>query len=142
MITTRLLPPEEWEKLRAFFPYNQSDLPDPQHWLIVAAEDDGRLVRCCAIFDAVHWDGFAILPAYQKHPAVFGGLLRTSKATLRERGIAGVHVTVPDDQPDLQQMVEDYGFIKAPGTLYLYQVPTEEPASVDVDTAPVLTAEE
>lgn len=123
-ITARLLPPERWEELRDREPFNVAGLPvDAEHWLIPVVEIDGRIVASCALFDTVHWDAFHVDEAWQKHPAVFGKLLEFSVQTLRERGVQGVHITVPDNRPDLQAMVERFGFVPAPGKLYLYQVP-------------------
>ena len=123
MSTARLLPTDEWSRLTTIEPYASSGLPDPRSWVIVVVEDRGEIVASCALFDAVHWDGFQIDPAYQKNPAVFRQLLDLSLETLRSHGVAGVHITVPDDQPELQAMVERFGFVRAPGVLYLYAVP-------------------
>lgn len=123
MSTARLLPPDEWTKLEALEPYRSAGLPSPAHWIIVVVEEEDRIVASCALFDTVHWDGFAIDPAYQKNPVVFRQLLDLSVSTLQAHDVTGVHITVPDDQPELRAMVERFGFVRAPGTLYLYAVP-------------------
>lgn len=126
MLTARLLPAAEWDRLAVREPFASHGLPDPDHWLIPVVELDGTIVASCALFDTVHWDGFAVDPAAQRHPGVFRALLDLAVATLRDRGVGGVHITVPDDRPDLQAMVEHFGFVPAPGKLYALAVPPAE----------------
>lgn len=123
MATARLLPPDEWEKLNEVPPFDAAGLPDKEHWLIVVVEEGDRIVASCALFDTVHWDGFYIHPDYRQHPVVFRSLLSLSLSTLQDHGVTGTHITVPDDRPDLKEMVERFGFVQAPGTLYLFRVP-------------------
>jgi len=125
-IAARLLPEGEWEKLIDREPFNIAGLPDPLHWIIPVVERDGVIVASCAIFDTVHWDAFCLDPEVQGNSAVFRSLLELSVATLQERGIPGVHITVPNDRPDLQAMVEAFGFQPAPGVLYFYAVPQKD----------------
>jgi hypothetical protein len=119
----RILPEAEWARVADRPPFDQVGLPDPAHWLIPVVEIEGRIVASCAIFDTVHWDAFAIDADCQRHPAIFRCLLDLSVATLQESGVPGAHITVPLDRPDLQAMVERFGFVPAPGRLYIYAVP-------------------
>jgi hypothetical protein len=121
--TVRQLPAEEWARLLDLEPFASGGLPDPEHWRIIVAEVDGRIVGFCGLFNTVHWDPWWIDQAYQKHPAVFGGLLRAGLGVLTEFGVQTVHTTVPDIRPDLQALVEHFGFIEAPGKLYVLYVP-------------------
>lgn len=123
MTTARLLPADEWYKLAEIEPFATSGPPDPLHWVVPVVEADGAIVASCGIFDTVHWDGFHVAEQYRKHPVVFRQLLELAITTLQENGIPGVHITVPDDQPDLSAMVEAFGFVRAPGVLYLLAVP-------------------
>jgi len=125
-IVARLLPEGEWEKLATRAPFDVAGLPDPEHWLIPVVEKDGVIVASCGILDTVHWDGFCVDDDVQKNPAVFRALLDLSIVTLQERGIPGVHLTVPNDRPDLQAMVEQYGFVPSEGKLYILQVPPQQ----------------
>ena len=124
-VTARLLPEEEWEKLLDREPFRSAGLPDAQHWLIPVVEIDGAIVASCGILDTVHWDGFQIDPHARKNPAVFGALLKLSLRTLQQHGVTGVHLTIPHGEPELEAMVERFGFSKSPGTLYLLRVPPE-----------------
>jgi hypothetical protein len=127
MITSRLLPPEEWSKLQAIVPYFAAGTPSPDHWLMPVVEEDGQIIASCALFDTTHWDVFNILPAYQKNPAVIRHLLDVSLQTMRDLGIPSVHLTIPDDQPALIEMAEQFGFVKSPFALYLCAIPPKDP---------------
>lgn len=119
----RVLPLAEWGKLAHYEPYATHGLPNPDHWEFIVSEIDGEIVAHCSIFDTVHWDGFFVEEQYRANPVVFGSLLERSLQTLREHGVAGVHLTVPNNQPELEAMVERFGFVPAPGKLYICAVP-------------------
>ena len=119
----RLLPPEEWEKLADRPPFKDTGLPNPDHWAIVVVEDAGEIVASCALFDTVHWDGFHVNEEFRGHAGVFRQLLGASMATLQERGVPGVHLTIPHGQPELEAMAERFGFVPADGKLYIVAVP-------------------
>lgn len=131
MITSRVLPHEEWDRVAAFAPFNEAGLPSgeaAQHWEILVVEDDGQIVACCSLSDQVHWDGFSVDAAHRGNPVVFRALLEQSLQTLIDAGVAGAHLTIPDDHPELAAMVERFGFIPAPGRLYLLAVPPRRSA--------------
>lgn len=119
----RLLPPEEWDKLADRPPFDQAGLPDSDHWAIVVVEEGEEILASCALFDTVHWDGFHVNEEVRGNPAVFRALLGCSIAKLQAAGVPGVHMTIPANQPELELMAERFGFVKAPGTLYIVAVP-------------------
>jgi hypothetical protein len=119
-LTRRVLPPEEFEKLRAIPPYDTGGLPNPTYWRIVVVERDGGIVATCALFDTVHWDCFWVEEADQGNPTVFKDLLEQSIEVMQQYGIAQVHTTIPADRPDLAAMLIRFGFHRAPGDLYYY----------------------
>jgi hypothetical protein len=121
-ITARVLPPEEWDRVQHIPPFDQG-LPDPAHWRILVVEQDGQIVGCCSLFDTVHWDGWWIAPEHQGKAGVFRSLVAEGLAQLTAANILGVHTTVPDTRPDLQDLIERFGFVSAPGKLYLLFVP-------------------
>ena len=123
MTTARLLPEAEWDKLKTIEPFASNGLPNAEHWLVPVVEDQGRIVASCGIFDAVHWDCFQIDDAYQANPVVFKQLLAMAIQTLQDHDVPGAHLTVPHNRPDLQAMVERFGFVEAPGKLYLIRTP-------------------
>lgn len=126
MITSRLLPKTEWPRVAAFAPFNQTGLPVgeiAEHWEILVVEDDGVIVACCSLSDQVHWDGFSVVEGYRRNPTVFRALLEESLRALVDAGVPGAHLTIPDGHPELTAMVERFGFVPAPGRLYLLAVP-------------------
>lgn len=122
MLTARVLPPAEWDRVRHIPPFDKG-LPNPDHWRIIVAEVGGEIVGCCSLFDTVHWDGWWIDPAHQGKAGAFRALLAEGLDQLTAAGVEGVHTTVPDSRPDLQDLVARYGFTPAPGKLYLLYVP-------------------
>lgn len=119
---TRELPPTEWPRLSQIPPFDQG-LPDPEHWRILCCEDAGEILGVCGASDQVHWDPWWVHPDHQGKTSVFKQLLEAGLQMFSASDIYGVHVTVPDDRPELQALVERFGFIEAPGKLYLLAVP-------------------
>lgn len=122
VITTRVLPPEEWTRLVDFEPFRSTGLPDrPDLWRIGVVERDGQIVAFSALFTTVHWDLFHVVPAERGNPAVFRALLERGAETMIEHQIAVVHTTVPAGQPELEAMLERFGFTRTEGALYYLQ---------------------
>jgi hypothetical protein len=121
MITTRLLPPEEYSKLADTEPYRTGGLPDPDHWRIIVVEDEGRIVGSCAIFDAVHWDYWHVDEAYRGNPVVFRDLVMGGVQVLVDHNVDLVHTTVPNGQPEVEEMLTRFGFQPAPGRLFYFK---------------------
>ena len=121
-LTARVLPPEEWDRVRHIPPFDQG-LPQPDNWRILTVEEDGQIVGCCSLYDSVHWDGFWIDDKHQGKSGVFRAMVAEGLTVLKEAGVLGVHTTVPDARPDLQDLVQRFGYMEAPGKLYLLYVP-------------------
>lgn len=121
MITTRLLPPEEYDRLTEIEPYKTGGLPDSDHWRIIVVEDEGRIVGTCALFDTVHWDFWHVDEAYRGNPVVFKDLIAGGISVMIEHGIDMVHTTVPNGRPDVEAMLERFGFQHAPGVLFYFK---------------------
>ena len=112
----KLLPPEEWRRVLHLEPFASNGLPDPEHWRILIVEDDnGAIVGCSSLYDTVHWDGFWVDPEHQGKAAVFRAMVSEGIKTLKDAGVIGVHTTVPDSRPDLQALIERFGYVAAPG---------------------------
>ncbi len=120
MITSRILPPTEYYKLKDLGPFTQGVLPDPDHWRIVVAEDEGRIIGCCALLDTVHWDFWHVDEEYRGNPVVFRDLIVGGVAQMVELGIDLVHTTVPDGKPEIEAMLTRFGFKPAPGRLFYF----------------------
>lgn len=120
--TVRVLPPEDWSRLRDHPPFDQGGLPDPTHWRIVVAEEGDRIVAFTCLFTAVHYEPIWIHPEFRHRPQLFQALWRESKAILDEEGVQLLFAQVPDTLPLQKKLVEKFGFQQAPGTLYLLEV--------------------
>ena len=121
MLTRRVLPPEEWDKVAAIPPFSTGGLPNPEFWRIVVVERDGVIVAACSLFDTVHWDCFWEAESDRGNPVVFKRLLEGGLMVMQEYGIPMVHTTVPEGRADLYGMLEKFGFARAEGRLYFYQ---------------------
>lgn len=123
MLTTRLLPPEDWDRLRALDPYATRGLPeDPENWRILVVERDGVLVGTCALFNAVHWDCWWIAPEARGRGGVLAQLLRASVAVFQEAGLDTVWTGVEDANSDVTRLLTHFGFQPAPGRLFVLSV--------------------
>jgi len=120
-VVIRVLPPEEWDRLRTF-PDFLGGLPDPSHWRIIVAEDAGQILAYNCLYEAVHAEPLWIRPDHRHHAHLFRDLWRVTKQTLEEAGVDLVHVCVPDTLPGQQRLVEKFGGIPAPGKLYLLEI--------------------
>lgn len=122
-MTFRELPTADWHRLVAdgIEPFATHGLPDPEHWRLVVAEDGGRIVACSSLVETVHNDWF-VRPEVQRNPVLVAGLWLATKRVLDDHQVSLIHATVSDYQPDVQAMVERFGYIPAEATLYVLRV--------------------
>lgn len=135
-LTVRVLPPEAWDRVISdgVEPFATYGLPDPAHWRLVVAEQDGRIVGCSSLYNTVHNDWWIAEDA-QRHPAVVRGLWRESARVLRAEGVRLLHATISDDHGEVQAMVQRLGYVPAPGRLFVVDV--ELCALTEPERAPV-----
>lgn len=121
LYTKRELPTDEWDKLRTIPPYDTLGLPSIQgDWKIFVVENEqGEIIGTTALQVQVHWEPWWVRPDVQKNPAVIRSLLAIGLENMDEYGLPYVFCTVADDQPEIREVVEHLGGIKAPGDLYL-----------------------
>jgi hypothetical protein len=121
----RQLEPSEWVKVldAGVEPFTTYGLPDPEHWILVGAFDDDRLVAVTGIYETVHNDPWWIDPTYRRNPALVGALWDGIRKVLTARGVDTMHVVVADDLPEVQAMVMRLGYHEAPGRLYIVHIP-------------------
>jgi hypothetical protein len=117
-LTIRLLPPEEWERMRAFPPFDVGGLPTADQWRIIVAEEGDRIVAFTCLFAAVHWEPWYIDPARRGLAGIVRGLLREGLAQLRALDVGAAFAVVRDTDAPTQTLVERLGFTPAPGQLY------------------------
>lgn len=121
--TVRVLPPEEWPRLRDHDPFTTGGLPDPAHWRIIVAEQDTRIVAFTCLYEAVHYEPIWIHEDFRRHPQLFQDLWHVSKQVLDEAGVQLLFAQVPDTLPQQKRLIEKFGFQPAPGQLYLLHLP-------------------
>lgn len=118
----RELPADEWDRLTALPPFDVGGLPDPQLWRIIVAEQGGPggpIVAFNCLWTAIHSEPVWFHPSVRHHPKLFMDLWAASRAVVAESGGQMVFATVDDDQPALQDLWQRFGFVRAPGRLYV-----------------------
>lgn len=119
---TRVLPVDEWERLRDL-PFGSQGLPDPQLAMIIVSEDPaGAIVGVWAAATQVMLDGLWVDPNHRDTP-IAGQLLRQMKALLTERAITTSFTLISD--PQVMALAVKAGFVRAPGDLWMLQLPVE-----------------
>ena len=122
---TRVLPVEEWDRLRDL-PFATNGLPDPAFSQVIVTETtEGQIVGLWAMLTAVHLDGLWTDSAH-RGTVVAGQLLATMKDQLAALGIT-VSFTVISD-PQVMVLAHKAGFTRYPGDLWILQTPAEPPA--------------
>lgn len=82
-MTSRILPPEEWDRL------SDTDIPNilphvgPTDMHIVVVEDEGRIVGCWALMPMLHLEGLWIAPEYRGRSSVARRLLKATWAEVK-----------------------------------------------------------
>jgi hypothetical protein len=119
---TRLLPVEEWEKLRAL-PFGANGLPNPDLTMILVDElEDGTIVGIWAAQTMIMLDGLWVDPAHRDTP-VAGQLLRGMRAELAARDLHTSFTLISD--PHVMVLAVKAGFTRAPGDLWMLQLGAE-----------------
>jgi Acetyltransferase (GNAT) family len=114
----RVLPPEEWEKLRAF-PFAANGLPSPESGFIIVTETpDGTIVGIWACLLQPFLDGLWVDPDHLGS-TIARTLLRTMKDQLRTLGVP-VAFTIVSDEAVMAVAVKA-GLHRAPGDLWVLE---------------------
>ena len=122
-LTFRELPVDEWARLIAdeIEPFVTVGLPDPDHAVVVVAEEDGTIQGVSLLLETVinHW---SIGSGARRSPSMVSGLWNATKEVLDAKGGPTIHATVADAQVEVQDMVERLGYHSAHGKLYVLDV--------------------
>lgn len=114
----RILPPEEWEKLRAF-PFAANGLPSPESGFIVVSETaDGQIVGIWSCLLQPFLDGLWVDPEHLGS-IVARTLLRSMKDQLLTHGVP-VAFTIVSDEAVMAVAVKA-GLHRAPGDLWILE---------------------
>jgi hypothetical protein len=118
----RELPADEWPRLAALAPFDTGGLPDPLQWRIIVAEaggPGGPIVAYCGLWTAIHCEPTWFAPEVRHHPKLWQDLWATTRGIVEDAGGQMVFATIDDDRPDLQTLWQKFGFVRAPGRLYV-----------------------
>lgn len=119
LYATRVLPPDEWEKLRPL-PFATNGLPDPETTIVFVDETaEGQIIGVWGIFLQPMLDGLWSDPAH-RGTLVAGRLLAAMKTFLQTEGIRYAFTVISD--PTVMTLAHKAGFTRAPGDLWLLQV--------------------
>ena len=87
MLTTRVLPAEEWPRLAGTDLESLWPLMSPVFHRVIVAEDEGRIVGHCVVFTWVHLDGLWVDEARRGGGDVWRRLLHAVGAVGRQSGV-------------------------------------------------------
>lgn len=114
-LTTRVLPTEEWGRLRDLPPFVAlGGLPDPSASVQVVEDADGQILASWVAVRFTHLEGVWIDPDYQ-HSRVPLLLLQSMIETLKAAGVQVAFTLAPD--ADVQALAEHAGFETVPAVL-------------------------
>ena len=119
-LTTRVLPPDEWQRLP------EADLPAllayvaPEDVQVMVVEDRGQIVGCWAVLRMTHVEGLWIAPEYRGHVGVARRLLT---ATVRAaRAWAHGWVMTGATTPQITTMLMKMGAVRIPMETYVMPI--------------------
>jgi hypothetical protein len=122
-LLVRILPVEEWERLRAIEPFASRGLPeDPDAWSVLVVERDGAIVGSCSLFTAMHWDCWFIDPHQPPgaHGVILRQLLVTALQVLDAVDVTQVYTGVePRGRQNAASMLKRFGFKPSAGRLFI-----------------------
>lgn len=112
-MTTRLLPPAEWDRLQGteLGPVAQI-LPETAR-VIVVEDEAGAIVGCWSVFQVVHVEGLWIAPANRGKGSVARRLLVEMRKQARDFGARAVMTAAIT--PDVRALIESVGGSQVPG---------------------------
>lgn len=110
MLTRRILPPEEWARLKGTELENAVPLLSPGDTRILVVEEDGRIVGCWALWRVAHLEGAWIAPESRGRSVVARELMIGMQALAAE-----LHVTraVTGNVPGNEQVAKLLAHLRA-----------------------------
>lgn len=124
-VQARVLPVEDWERLRTFGPFQQAGgvLPDPSHAFVVILEDGGELVGTWMAKNTVMLEGLFISPAYRKSFTPSKALLLGMLKELRAAGV-GEAITLIQSMY-VEGLAVAAGFQRLDGSVHIVKIGRE-----------------
>jgi len=87
---TRILPVEEWDRLKGMDLEGPLSMMNPEHVDVVVVEDDGKIVAHWMLVSMLHVEGLWIAPEARKRGAVARRLWSGMRQTVAARGSSSV----------------------------------------------------
>lgn len=119
-VKARVLPPEEWERLRAYGPFAQAGgvLPDPAHAIVVVVEDEtGEIQGCWQARDIIILEALHLSEDWRNSPMasrrLFFGMMEEFAAREVTQAITLVQA------PYIETLARKAGFTPLPGSVFL-----------------------
>ena len=119
-MTTRILPPQEWDRLAGTELETVWPHLVPSRTEILVVEDGDVIVACWAFLLLAHVEGVWIHPAYRKHARVAGRLWQAMRALVREAGFRTVTTGAVTDE--VRGLLTHVGAEKLPGDHYVVSI--------------------
>jgi GNAT superfamily N-acetyltransferase len=112
-MTFRMLPPDEWWKLKPLLLSDEQ--PDAEAGVFVL-EDEGQIVAC-RVLKQILWAGGMYVHPERRRQGIATELQRRVEESLQQVGFAGSYFMAPAT-PESEATVQSFGFTKLPLTLY------------------------
>lgn len=122
-VRARVLPPDEWERLREYGPFKAAGgvLPDPAHARVIVLENaTGALVGCWEAKDTVILEGLFLSPEYRHSITASKLLFFTMLNELREVNVSQVLTLIQDAY--VAGLAKTAGFDKLEGALHVLSI--------------------
>ena len=120
---SRVLPMEEWGRLRTGGVVTLLPYVDPRNIDIAVVEDEyGDIVASLAAVQVTHIEGAWIEPKYRKHGGVMRGLLRAAYSVPRARGEKWVVSGTQSKDSEVNGYLERLGGHRLPGVQFLLPI--------------------
>lgn len=125
MITTRVLPEAEWPRLADTDAASVWQGLNPQHAMIVVAEEDGQIVGCHVALTMVHLHCWWIRPGHRKRATLRSSVGLKLWAAVREAVLQRFQATgaiTSADNDEVRSLLEHVGAERLPGDAYIVKL--------------------
>lgn len=127
MITYRILPPAEYDKLVGH-PAFGSWIPNPEWSIVVVGEEDGKIVGLWSAINVVQMEGFWVDPAYRRRSRIPIGLIKTMRRVLDRFHIPQAFCwSASPEISDYMTRLAPFGFSKLPFETFQFSVKDPHP---------------
>ena len=123
-MTTRILPPAEWTRLRTTEAAEVWPYFDPRHTQVIVVEDDGgEIVGTWTLLTVVHAECLWIAPAYRSKASVARRLWQALRGVARQARLETIATAAQTDE--VRALLAHVGATKLPGDHYVMRLPCQ-----------------